>query len=121
MIVVWSSDLPSREPAFLRGQDGGVLTRHVFQRRIEIDVQRREPGTRLSGPLHATHGDLQSASCATVTPLLSLLPPVGLYGFIAWTRTLHDSPHSQMAPNICAKRGWAASIWANRLMSGSRR
>jgi hypothetical protein len=33
----------------------------------------------------------------------------------------HDSPHSQMAPNICAKRGWAASIWANRLMSGSRR
>ena len=35
--------------------------------------------------------------------------------------TLIDSPHSQMAPNICAKRGWAASIWANRLMSGSRR
>ena len=33
----------------------------------------------------------------------------------------HDSPHSQMAPNICAKRGWAASIWANRSMSGSRR
>jgi dihydrolipoamide dehydrogenase len=33
----------------------------------------------------------------------------------------HDSPHSQMAPNICAKRGWAASIWANRLMSGCRR
>ena len=31
------------------------------------------------------------------------------------------SPHSQMAPNICAKRGWAASIWANRSMSGSRR
>ena len=33
----------------------------------------------------------------------------------------HDSPHSQMAPNICAKMGWAASIWANRSMSGSRR
>ena len=33
----------------------------------------------------------------------------------------HDSPHSQMAPNICAKRGWAASISANRSMSGSRR
>ena len=33
----------------------------------------------------------------------------------------HDFPHSQMAPNICAKRGWAASIWANRSMSGSRR
>ena len=32
-----------------------------------------------------------------------------------------DSPHSQMAPNICAKRGWAVSIWANRSMSGSRR
>ena len=33
----------------------------------------------------------------------------------------HDSPHSQMAPNMCAKRGWAASIWTNRLMSGGRR
>ena len=33
----------------------------------------------------------------------------------------HDSPHFQMAPNMCAKRGWAASIWANRLMSGCRR
>jgi hypothetical protein len=33
----------------------------------------------------------------------------------------HDSPHSQMAPNICGKRGWAASIWANRSMSGSKR
>ena len=32
-----------------------------------------------------------------------------------------DSPHSQMAPNICAKRGCAASIWANRLIRGSRR
>src|ERR1700733_15224852 len=28
----------------------------------------------------------------------------------------HDSPHSQMAPNMCATRGWAASIWVNRLM-----
>ena len=36
-------------------------------------------------------------------------------------RVLLDFPHSQMAPNICAKRGWAASIWANRSMSGSRR
>jgi hypothetical protein len=36
-------------------------------------------------------------------------------------RSPHDSPHSQMAPNICANRGWAASIWVNRLMSGSRR
>ena len=25
----------------------------------------------------------------------------------------------EMAPNICTKRGWAASIWANRSMSGS--
>ncbi len=33
----------------------------------------------------------------------------------------HDSPHSQTAPNICAKRGWAASIWANSLIKGSRR
>ena len=31
------------------------------------------------------------------------------------------TPHSQMAPNMCANRGWAASIWVNRLMSGSRR
>ena len=38
-----------------------------------------------------------------------------------WRALAHDSPHSQMAPNICAKRGWAASIWANRSMSGSRR
>ena len=40
---------------------------------------------------------------------------------VEWDRIPHDFPHSQMAPNICAKRGWAASIWANRLMSGSRR
>jgi hypothetical protein len=32
-----------------------------------------------------------------------------------------NSPHSQTAPNICAKRGWAASIWANCRISGSSR
>ena len=29
--------------------------------------------------------------------------------------------HSQMAPNIRAKRGWAASIWANFSIKGSSR
>ena len=34
----------------------------------------------------------------------------------------HDSPHSQMAPNMCANRGWAASIRGRTApMSGSRR
>ena len=40
---------------------------------------------------------------------------------LKWGEYPHDSPHSQMAPNMCANRGWAASIWVNRLMSGSRR
>jgi hypothetical protein len=41
--------------------------------------------------------------------------------FLSCPSRSHDSPHSQMAPNMCANRGWAASIWVNRLMSGSRR
>ena len=60
-------------------------------------------------------------------PILLFSPwPESIYAFLpTWEEFSglgpHDSPHSQMAPNICAKRGWAASIWANRLMSGSRR
>ena len=44
-----------------------------------------------------------------------------LYQLLFTYALAHDSPHSQMAPNICAKRGCAASIWANRLIRGSRR
>lgn len=47
--------------------------------------------------------------------------PIALVRAFHWAFPPHDFPHSQMAPNICAKRGWAASIWANRSMSGSRR
>ena len=53
-------------------------------------------------------------------PLLHQRPDPVIAPAMRWEHP-HDSPHSQMAPNMCAKRGWAASIWANRLMSGSRR
>ena len=51
----------------------------------------------------------------------AVLSAVNQEDFVNSVVGAHHSPHSQMAPNICAKRGWAASIWANRLMSGNRR
>ena len=59
--------------------------------------------------------------CATAVAILDDLQQVVALLGGEWFEPSLTSPHSQMAPNMCANRGWAASIWVNRLMSGSRR
>ena len=81
------------------------------------DYKKIEFSHRLSGfqvKIPNWHGNLNTRMPFASSAAAQAVSP-------QWYRASHDSPHSQMAPNICAKRGWAASIWANRSMSGSRR
>jgi hypothetical protein len=97
-------------------------------------LHRRRLALAITPVLDVTLSFAAGYLCALMTwaVLIAVLSAVGAYMDAAETGisftydpsasfTAHDSPHSQMAPNICAKRGWAASIWANRSMSGSRR